>query len=169
MIVIADTTPINYLVLIEQVDVLHEMYGRVLIPQSVLTELQSSDTPDVVRKWIAESPEWLEVRQVIPILDAALKKLGSGESEAIALAQELHVDAIIMDEKDGRQEAIRRNLRVIGTLRVLSDAAERGLLDLVEVFERLQQTSFRASQDLYQRFLGLDAERKQGDASRDNG
>lgn len=170
MIVIADTTPINYLVLIELVDILHEMYGSVLIPQSVLTELQSSDTPDAVREWVAESPEWLEVHEVIPtILDAALRKLGSGESEAIALAQELHADAIVMDEKDGRQEAIRRNLRVIGTLRVLSDAAERGLLDLVEAFKRLQQTSFRASQELYQRFLDLDAERKQVVASRDNG
>jgi len=169
MIVIADTTPINYLVLIEQIDVLHEMYGRVLIPQSVLTELQSGDTPDAVREWIAESPEWLEVQQVISTLDPALRKLGPGESEAIALAQELHADAIIIDEKDGRQEAIRRNLRVIGTLRVLSDAAERRLLDLVEAFERLQQTSFRASQELYQRFLDLDAERKRGNASRDNG
>lgn len=168
MIVIADTTPLNYLVLIEQADVLRELYGRVLVPQAVLAELQSSDAPNVVRKWIAKTPEWVEVRQVTPILDAALRKLGSGESEAIALAQELHADAIIMDEKDGRQEAIQRNLRVIGTLRVLSDAAERGLLDLVKAFERLQMTSFRASQELYQRFLDLDEERRRGDASRVN-
>lgn len=161
MIVIADTTPINYLVLIEQADILRELYGRVMIPQAVFTELQSSDTPEAVREWVAKSPEWLEVHQVNVPLDAALIKLGAGESEAIALAEQLRADAIIIDERDGRQEAVRRNLRVIGTLRVLSDAAERGLLDLAEAFQRLQQTSFRASQELYQRFLNRDAEREE--------
>ena len=160
MIVIADTTPINYLVLIEQADVLRELYGRVVIPQAVFTELQSNDTPEAVREWIAKSPEWLEVQHVNVPSDAALIKLGAGESEAIALAEQLRADAIIIDERDGRQEAVRRNLRVIGTLRVLSDAAERGLLDLGEAFERLQRTSFRASQELYQRFLNRDAERE---------
>ncbi len=165
MIVIVDTTPLNYLVLIGQADVLRELYGRVLVPQAVLAELQSSETPDAVRAWVAETPEWVEVRRVTPTSDDTLRKLGAGESEAIALAQELRADTIIMDEKDGRQEAVRRNLRVIGTLRVLSDAAERGLLDLAEAFERLQQTSFRASQELYQRFLDLDAKRNHGDAN----
>jgi len=160
MIVIADTTPINYLVLIKQVNVLREMYGRVLVPQAVFAELQSTDTPDAVREWIAKSPDWLEVQRVNLTPDAALTKLGAGEREAIALAQELQADAILMDERDGRQEAVRRNLRVIGTLRVLSDAAERGLLDLTKAFDDLQQTSFRASQELYQRFLDLDVERK---------
>lgn len=159
MIVIADTTPINYLVLIEQATALRELYGRVLIPQAVFAELQSSDTPEVVREWIAKSPEWLEVQHINVSSDAALIKLGAGESEAIALAEQLRADAIIIDERDGRQEAVRRNLRVIGTLRVLSDAAERGLLDLAEAFDRLQQTSFRASQELYRRFLDHDAER----------
>lgn len=35
MIVIADTSPINYLILIEQVQVLHILYGRVIIPPAV--------------------------------------------------------------------------------------------------------------------------------------
>lgn len=131
-----------------------------MIPQAVFTELQSSDTPEAVKEWVAKSPEWLEVQQVNMPSDAALIKLGAGESGAIALAEQLRTDAIIIDERGGRQETVRRNLRVIGTLRVLSDAAERGLLDLVEAFERLQQTRFRASQELYQRFLDGDAERE---------
>ncbi len=77
MIVIADTTPINYLVLIEQADVLRELYGRVVIPQAVFTELQSTGTPDAVREWMAESPDWLEVQRVNLTPDAALTKLGA--------------------------------------------------------------------------------------------
>lgn len=64
MIVIADTTPINYLVLIDQANVLRELYGRVVIPQAVFTELRSSDTPEAVREWIAKSPEWMEIQHV---------------------------------------------------------------------------------------------------------
>lgn len=39
MIVVADTSPINYLVLIEQIGILPKMYGRVVIPHTVREEL----------------------------------------------------------------------------------------------------------------------------------
>lgn len=160
MIIIADTTPINYLVLIEQVEVLHKLYGSVMIPPAVLDELQSSATPAAVRDWIANHPTWLVVRQSSVPPDAELEKLGAGEAEAIALAQELKADALILDDRDGRRAARQRNLQVIGTLRLLSDAAERGMLDLPQTIQRLQQTSFRASTELLQLFLDRDAENK---------
>jgi predicted nucleic acid-binding protein len=46
MIVISDTSPINYLILIECVNVLPELYGRVVIPEGVLEELQRQSTPN---------------------------------------------------------------------------------------------------------------------------
>ena len=55
--------------------------------------------------------------------DPALAELDPGEREAIALAETLRADALIIDEKMGRREAERRKLRVIGTVRVLDDAA----------------------------------------------
>jgi predicted nucleic acid-binding protein len=39
MIVIADTTPLNYLVLIDRVEVLPQLYGRVVIPLAVWEEM----------------------------------------------------------------------------------------------------------------------------------
>lgn len=42
MIVIADTGPINYLVLIGAVDVLHPLYTRVFVPRSVVEELKQA-------------------------------------------------------------------------------------------------------------------------------
>jgi predicted nucleic acid-binding protein len=53
MIVISDTSPINYLILIECVNVLPELYGRVVIPEGVFEELQRLSTPQVVREWVA--------------------------------------------------------------------------------------------------------------------
>jgi predicted nucleic acid-binding protein len=45
MIVVADTTPINYLILIEEIDILAKLYGRVVIPRVVREELQRPRTP----------------------------------------------------------------------------------------------------------------------------
>jgi predicted nucleic acid-binding protein len=77
--------------------------------------------------------------------DIALDKLDAGERDAIALAMELAADQLIVDEAMGRREAERRGLSVIGTLGVLREAANEGLLDLRTAIERLRQTSFHVS------------------------
>ncbi len=160
MIVISDTTPLNYLIQIEHTFVLRELYGRVIVPQAVKEELRKDAAPFAVKTWISTPPDWLEV-QLVSRNDPALARLGAGEREAILLAQELLADALIIDERAGRFEANRRSLRVIGTLGVLDSAAERGLIDLPQTIERLMQTSFRASPELVQSFLDRDAARNQ--------
>jgi predicted nucleic acid-binding protein len=145
MIVVADTTPINYLVLIGEIDVLAKLYGHVVIPQAVQLELTNSHTPAAVRAWISQHPNWLEVRSPRAISDHALDRLDAGERDAILLAQELDADQLIVDELLGRREAERRGLSVIGTIGALREAAAEGLLDLRDTIERLRQTSFHIS------------------------
>ena len=67
MIVVADTTPLRYLVVIEREHLLSALYGRVLIPPSVAEELNHHSTPEVVRSWLAGRPNWLEIRQPTPL------------------------------------------------------------------------------------------------------
>jgi predicted nucleic acid-binding protein len=160
MIVIADTTPLNYLVLIRESHLLPQLYGRVLIPQAVCDELRQERTPAPVRAWVAKRPAWLEVRQASVPLDSELEELDRGEREAIALALELRADLLIVDDRDARVAACRRNLVVIGTLRVLEDAAQLDLVDLPRAMQRLQQTTFRASPHLVRALLERDAERR---------
>lgn len=160
MIVISDTTPLNYLVLIGEQEALAKLFGQVIIPQAVWAELQAGGAPEAVRVWIAQQPNWLEVRQVNLPTDAALAALDQGEQEAILLAQELRAGLLLMDDKDGRLEAARRQLAVVGTLGVLDKAAESGLLDLSEALARLQQTSFRVAPLLLESLLERDAKRK---------
>lgn len=64
MIVISDTAPLNYLVLIGCQDILHDLFGRVIIPQKVFAELQRIETPAKVRSWVDNRPAWLEIRSV---------------------------------------------------------------------------------------------------------
>ena len=62
MIVIADTTPLNYLVLIHEADLLSRLFGQVLIPPAVFTELKDPETPSAVRARLANVPGWLQVQ-----------------------------------------------------------------------------------------------------------
>ena len=126
MIVIADASPLNYLIIVGESEILPKLFGRVLIPAGVFRELQRDRTPTDVRKWISKPPAWLEVRTVQKSKPAELDYLGAGEREAIWLAEELHADWLILDDYAGRQEAVRRHLPVMGTLRVLDEAAAPG-------------------------------------------
>jgi predicted nucleic acid-binding protein len=65
----------------------------------------------------------------------------------------LRADALLMDERKGRREAIARGLTVTGTLNILETAAGQGLIDLPQAIKRLQRTSFRASPELIREIL----------------
>ncbi len=106
------------------------------------------------------APPWLEIRHATPTLDLDLEKLDAGEREAIALAEELRAELLILDDKDARIEATRRKLRVIGTLGILAEAAAIDLLELPVALAALQQTTFRADTDIVQELLKRDADRK---------
>jgi predicted nucleic acid-binding protein len=160
VIVVADTSPLRYLILIEHIHVLPALYGRVVVPPAVVTELDQERTPGLVRLWLAARPEWLQIQAPQQDLSSLRDVLGPGEQEAIALAEELSADALLIDDRDGRREAEKRNLAVLGTLRVLADAAEHGFADLRLALDRLRLTNFRADEPLIQRLLALEAKRR---------
>ncbi len=146
--VVSNTSPLNYLILIEEVDVLPRLYRRVIIPQSVCEELQAAETPEPVRTWTLNQPDWLEISPETGLLDSNLMSLHAGERDAISLAMHLQADAVLIDERRGRGEAEKRRLKVIGTIGVLAFAHECGLLNLRNAIGRLQQTTFHLSPKL---------------------
>ena len=147
MIVVADTSPLNYLILIGSVDVLAPLYTCVVVPQAVVAELRASRTPAVARAWIAQPPAWLEIMPDPPF-DGTLTALDPGERAAIALAVSIHASRLLIDDFDGRAEAERRSLRVTGTLGVLAAAHRSGLLDFNAAVAQLSNTSFYLSPQL---------------------
>jgi len=162
ILVVADTTPLNYLILIECEEVLAKLFTRVLIPPAVLRELQDSGTPEVVRQWTEKLPAWLEVRPAQERSAGALPvSLGAGEREAIALGAELHADLLLVDDREAREEASKHGLRILGTLGLLERAAELGLVSLPETIERLGGTTFRIARALVEDALRRDVERRQ--------
>lgn len=155
-VVVADTSPINYLVLIDCIDLLRQIYGAVLIPSEVLTELQCADTPGKVAQWVGALPDWVEVRPAIrgsAIDDPAMQAIDMGERSAIILASQYEEVLLLMDDAAGRAVAAARGLIVVGTLGVLRAASRSGLIDLGEVLPKLLATNFRVARSLVDQLL----------------
>jgi predicted nucleic acid-binding protein len=158
-IVIADTSPINYLVLIDEIAILPRLYNRIVIPEDVFAELMDEGAPPAVREWTLSNPNWLEIRRA-PGSDSLLAELDAGEAAAITLA-ELETEVLLLiDESAGRLEASRRGIRNTGTLGVLRAAAIQHLVDLPSALDRLLATNFRVSSALVRELMAEDAERK---------
>jgi predicted nucleic acid-binding protein len=142
--------------------ILQKLYDVVVIPQAVADELNASESPSVVRNWIANPPNWLQIEIVSASSRSGLEKLDSGEQEAILLAEQIEAELIILDDKAARQIASERGLRIIGLLGIIKDAAQLGLLDLRVTFERLQEAGFWVAPSLLERLL-RQALNKQGE------
>ena len=145
MIVVADSGPIHYLVLIGDINVMHPLFGRVLIPEAVHRELARSATPAAVSHWIRSLPSWAEIHSVPTMPEARLERLGPGEQEAILLAREVSADYLLIDDARGRFLAEAQHVRTIGTIGILRSASTDGLIDFRHSFDKLMATNFRIS------------------------
>lgn len=140
MIVVSDASPISALIRIDELKLLSPLFKTIIIPPRVhkellalrdfgfsLYELEYSD-------WIfVKTPHDSElIRNLRQTLDA-------GEAEAIALAEELKANYLLIDEKNGREVATKRGLQVVGILGVLLKAKQAGLIPKITgVLERLK-------------------------------
>lgn len=150
-LVIADTGPVNYLILIGHIDLLPRIFERVVLPAAVQTELSHSLAPPAVQSWIADFPGWLEIAQTPAVtLSTGIHK---GEAAAIALATAMHADLLLIDDRRGIRAAKQQGLRVTGTLGLLDLAAERGLVDFAGAIRKLEGTSFRRPEAFLQALL----------------
>jgi predicted nucleic acid-binding protein len=157
--VVADTGPLNYLILIESIEVLPRLFSPVLIPAGVKEELSHPKAPAPVSSWMGHPPAWVNIVSLESLPPTDPPFLDLGESQAIALAVQQQA-AILIDDYDGVLHARRRNLEVIGTLAVLVRAAQRGWVHLPDMFRRLRATSFRSPARLMARLLEEDARRE---------
>lgn len=145
-VVVPDASPLNYLVLINAVELLPRLFSAVLIPPAVARELSSESAPSAVLDFTRGLPPWVEI--IAPKhVDYSLG-LDAGETEAIALALELGIKPILMDERKARRVATQLGLLKVGTLSVLEQSAAGGWIDFEEHIARLRATNFRLDDPL---------------------
>ncbi len=153
LLVIADTSPIRYLVLVGHIELLHHLFSTVTIPIEVARELSDPSAPPAVQAWIQSPPAWLSVVDAVDTDDPALRNLDPGERAAIALGIKLKADLILIDERRGSAAAVSKGIEVTGTIGILDLAAQRHLIDLPQVVERLKQTNFRYRKEMIEGLL----------------
>ena len=145
-LIVSDTSPLNYLVLIGAVDLLPKLVSGVLIPPAVAAELANPRTPQAVRQWISNPPPWIQI--VAPLRVDVSLDLDRGETEAISLAVERGIRTILIDERKGFSVAKSRGLEPLGLLAILEVSAARGLFDFDDAILRLRTTSFHFTERL---------------------
>jgi predicted nucleic acid-binding protein len=116
LIVLADTGPLHYLVLIGESGILPRLFTKILVPAAVRDELLHREAPSAVRNWAADPPEWLEVRPNPSAGhdDPELQQLDRGERAALALAEAVCADLLLMDDREGVAAARRKGSRLPG-------------------------------------------------------
>lgn len=149
MLVVSDSSPLRYLIVIRKPELLPSLFGKVWIPFAVADELSTRSTPEAVRAVIEQRPPWLAIRNPLgATLMEVDSALDSGERAALALARDLNADLVLVDDAAGRREAKSFHLRITGTLGILRLAAERGLIDVPDVVSKLRQSGFYMQETL---------------------
>jgi predicted nucleic acid-binding protein len=159
-VVIADTSPLRYLICLGLVELLPRLYGRVAIPAQVARELGACGAPAVVAEWISAPPDWLEVRELSPREGAdvwpAVQLLDEGERDAILLALQENARLLLIDERAGREVADSLGIASVGVLGILVLAGREGMVDLRVAFEALARTNFRVSRRFLEQILAAE-------------
>ncbi|MCI4671751.1 MAG: DUF3368 domain-containing protein [Bacteroidia bacterium] len=130
MLIISDTSVITNLIQLNELSLLENLFGRVIIPEKVYSELGKL----LAQKKIIDESNWIDIRAISDkILYAKLENsLDPGEAEAITLAVELEADVLLIDEKKGRKIAQEHGVLITGLLGVLIEAKEVGLLEEIK-------------------------------------
>jgi predicted nucleic acid-binding protein len=152
MNIVSDSSPLIALAKIGKLNLLEH---ETIIPKAVFEEITRSRR-EYARKlytWGKNRVSVVKNRQAVEYLELVLDR---GEAEVIVLAEELKADAVLIDDLKARKTAMLRGLTVIGTIGVLLDAKERGLVDDVKpLLDELIRKKIRISRELYNHALEL--------------
>lgn len=136
MIVVSDTTPLISLLKIKRIGLLEKLFGEVVIPQAVFTEL-TVDIRFAEKAEVIKNEKFISVKEVSNMASVNILKratgLDQGESEAIILSDEIQADILLMDEAKGRKISDQMGIHIMGTIGILMVAYEDDILTADEV------------------------------------
>jgi hypothetical protein len=151
MTVVADSTPLIGLAMIGQFDLLHQVFGEVVISQAVYDETVTRGRESGGARHEVLNASWITTSSVQERLavQVLLDELDIGEAETLVLAQELKAALVLMDEKKGRRKLRQLRVPTLGTLGLLLRAKDMGFIPAVRpAIERLRAMTFVMSDRL---------------------
>jgi hypothetical protein len=156
MKVVSNASALINLARIGKLELLHELYGELVIPEAVWQEvvIEGAGQPGTDE---VKAAAWIKKHVITnkQLLHALQQDLDAGEAEAIALASEIKAELLLMDERLGRETAHHLGLRYIGLIGVLIEARHKGLISAVKPhLDALRDMAgFRIRDELYLRVL----------------
>lgn len=159
MIIVSDTTPLMTLLKCNQLELLNKMYGTVLIPSAVYSELTNNplyeDEAEIIRNC-----DFLEVHEISDKARVQMLQnttgLDLGETEAIVLAENTKADLLLMDEVMGRMVAKEMGFTIAGAIGILIAAKTEGLLssdEIKTVVELIRESGQHIGESLLKKLL----------------
>lgn len=157
--VIVDTSPLQYLHQLGLLDLLPDLYGEILIPESVVREIATGRALGVALPE-PSTLRWIKVRRVAGLAVLPLvSDLGAGEREVLALALETDHPLVVLDDALARRVARRLDLTMTGTLGLLLKGKQAGRISRLEpLLDRLEALNFRLDRETRRSVLRLAGE-----------
>ncbi len=147
--IIGDSSALIALAIIDKLELLDKIFGKVYVPKAVYEELCSN------KKAQSQKLEIFLKDRVIDInLTLKYVGLGQGELEAIALYKEMNAEFLLIDDKRAKNFAKLNNINTIGSLGVLILAKELGFLKSIKSdINKLQKSKIYISPSLIKKVL----------------
>lgn len=159
MIIVADSSPIISLAIINHLDLLDKIFDNYFIPEEVYREVTEDDKPysELLKSFLKNKVKKINNKIALSILTAEVDK---GEAEAIVLALENSIENILIDDLKGRKTAQHHGLNTLGTAGLLLQAKRQGLIKTVKGYlDLLLKNDIRISKALYNKVLQIADER----------
>lgn len=152
---VCNTSPLIFLGKISRLNLLTRLYGEGIIPASVVAEIRAKRTKEaqeIEELW--HGPHFRVREASRTVLEDLPSELGAGEREAIGLALELHTDLLVLDDQEGRRIARAKGIPITGTIGVLGQAREQGLIPAISPeLDRLIEEGIWISKAFYDQIL----------------
>jgi hypothetical protein len=146
-LVIVDTGPLIGLARIDRLELIRQLWNRVIVPPTVWREavVEVPEAPGAPR--IRAAANWIEIVESDEDLLAPIALLlDQGEAEALALAVGNRNATVLLDDLRARKLAKRLSLHVTGTVGLILLAKKRGLIENVrEPLAQLSQVGLHLS------------------------
>lgn len=154
MILVADSSALIALSICNQLTLLEQLFGQVVVPKAVYDEATQPNKKQAnqLKTYLADKVRQVDMRQYV-FLDGFAD---AGETEAMVLYKQIHADKLLIDDQRGRNVAKINHIETIGSLGVLLTAKQRGLIDkIAPILDQLSQSDIYFSDQLMAMVLEL--------------
>jgi predicted nucleic acid-binding protein len=154
MILVADASALIALATCDSLTLLEAIFGDVLVPEAVFSEVTALDKPQSMRlrSYLHGKVRAVDMQRFV-YLDAFADV---GETQAMLLYKEVAADYLLIDDKRGRKVAKINQIKTVGSLGVLLQAKRAGIIPYVApLIEQIAANSVFMSESLMRTVLEL--------------